>query len=144
MREGKMRHFAIHCSAIVCAVLLQALSFGTFSSAAEQNACTGDIARFCPEAKGYQTVMECLEAHEAQLSDACKDYEAKMERPRAESREPKMQQMRLREACREDAARLCSGTTSVTCLKDHADELSAPCGDAIRAAQGGEEKKSTK
>ena len=92
--------------------------------------------------------MECLEAHENQLSDACKDYEAKMERPRMESREVSNQQMRVRQACKDDVTKFCNSAMSVSagmaCLKQHGSELSVPCKDAVEAASGGEEEQKAK
>ena len=124
--------------------------FGTAVSAADQNPCSEDIAKFCKDVKpGWRAIMDCLERHESQLSDACKDYEAKMERPRMESREVGMQQMRVRQACRDDVTKFCNDVKSgsdgiATCLKEHAGELSMPCRDAVEAARGGEEERKAK
>jgi hypothetical protein len=124
--------------------------FGCDAFAADQNPCSEDIAKFCKDVKpGWGATMDCLERHESQLSDACKDYEAKMEKPRMESREVAGQQMRVRQACRDDVAKFCNDVTSgsvgiATCLKEHANELSMPCRDAMKAARGGEEERKAK
>ena len=141
-----IRKATLCCAILVVALLTLSLTFGNVS-AADQNPCSEDIAKYCNNIKpGHAAMMECLEEHETQLSDACKEYEAKMERPRAESREPAMQLMKVREACKDDTAKFCGGVTSgmggvTACLRQHKGDLSAPCGDAVKAAGGGEEER---
>jgi hypothetical protein len=148
--EEKMKQKGRLCSAIlVPALLILGLMFGCDAFAADQNPCSGDIAKFCKDVKpGWEATMECLERYEDRLSDACKDYEAKMEKPRMESREVAGQQMWVRQACRDDVTKFCndvkSGSEGLTCLKEHASELSMPCRDAIKAARGGEEERKAK
>jgi hypothetical protein len=137
------------CVILVGALFISALMFGADASAADQNPCSEDIAKFCKDVgPGWGAIMACLEQHESQLSDACKDYEAKMERPRMESREVAGQQMRVRQACRDDVTKFCndvkSGSDGMTCLKEHASELSIPCREAMEAARGGEEERKGK
>jgi hypothetical protein len=151
VKEEKMkRKEKLYYIVVAGALLAVALIFGFDASAADQNPCSEDIAKFCKDVKpGQRAIMECLEQHESQLSDACKDYEAKMERPRAESREVVMQQMRVRQACRDDVAKFCNdlkpGSGGIAmCLKEHASELSLPCKDAVEAARGGEEERKAK
>jgi hypothetical protein len=139
-----------YCIIIIGMFFISSSMFGTAVSAAEPNPCSEDIAKFCKDVKpGQRAIMDCLERYESQLSDACKDYEASMERPRAESREVVMQQMRVRQACRDDVAKFCNDAGSgsggiATCLKEHASELSLPCKDAVEAARGGEEERKAK
>jgi hypothetical protein len=136
-----------YCIILIGMFFISSLMFGTAVSAAEQNPCSEDIAKFCKDVKpGQRAIMDCLERHESQLSDACKDYEARMERPRAESREVVKQQMRVRQACRGDVAKLCNEAASgsggiTTCLRELASELSMPCREAVEAARGGEEER---
>jgi hypothetical protein len=144
----KYRHCL--CPVILAsAFLIVGLGLALEASAADQNPCSEDIAKFCQDLKpGQRALMECLEQHESELSDACKGYEAKMERPRAESREVVMQQMRVRQACREDVTKLCSDAKSASggifaCLRAHTGEVSMPCKDALAVAKGGEEEKNT-
>jgi hypothetical protein len=135
---------------LIGALFTVGLMFAAEASAADQNPCSEDIAKFCKDIKpGRPALMECLEKYESQLSDACKDYEAKMESPRVESREAWWQQMRVRQACREDVSKFCNdvklGTGGIaTCLKEHAGELSIPCREAVEAARGGEEERKAK
>ena len=126
------------------------LCFGLMSEinvfAADQNPCSADIANFCKDVKpGRKAIMNCLERHESQLSDACREYEAKMEKTRVESREAKMHQMQFRQACKDDMAKFCKEADpaqggSLKCLKEHENELSAPCNESIKAMQADKEK----
>jgi hypothetical protein len=89
--------------------------------------------------------MKCLEQHEGQLSDACREYEAKMEKTRVESREAQMHQRTYLKACKDDTARFCkdAGTAKgepLKCLKAHENELSDPCNESIKAMQREKEK----
>jgi hypothetical protein len=136
--------------AVALFIIIIGMMFGPAAFAADQNPCAEDIAKFCKNIKpGQAALMECLEEHEAQLSDACKAYETKMEGPRAESKEAVSQQARIRQACKNDVARFCSDVTSGSggisaCLKKHGIELSSPCADAMKTAMGEEEQKKTK
>jgi hypothetical protein len=131
-------------------LLISGLMFGFDVSAADRNPCSEDIAKFCKDVKpGQRALMECLEEHETQLSDACKDYEARMGGARIESREALYQQMWIRQACRDDVTKFCNDVKSgsdgiATCLKEHASELSIPCRDAVKVTRGGEEEKKAK
>jgi hypothetical protein len=136
-----MKHSYGSYSLIIAAgLLLVGLVFGVNALAADQNPCSEDIAKFCKDVKpGRIAMMECLEQHESQLSDACRDYEAKIENPRMESRERGTQQKKVNQACKNDVVKFCSdvkpeGGGIASCLNAHADELSSPCKDALRAA----------
>jgi hypothetical protein len=138
------------CATLLGALLILGLIFAAAASAAEQNPCSQDIAKFCKDiGPGRTAIMDCLERHESQLSDACKDYEAKMEGPRVEWREVGMQQRRVQQACRGDIVKFCNNVKSgrggiAMCLKEHANELSGPCKDAVEAARGGSEETKVK
>ena len=142
----------LYHAVLVSALVFPGLTVGLGASAADQNPCSEDIAKFCGNVKPSQrALMECLEEHESRLSDACKDYEAKMERPRAESREVITQRMRVSQACREDVSKFCLCATVqpatggvLACLNEHAVEISVPCKAAIEAARGGEEEQKGK
>jgi hypothetical protein len=146
MKQAKRSYHRV----VTGALLAVALVFGFTAFAADQNPCSEDIAKFCKDVgPSWGAIMACLEQHESQLSDACKDYEAKMEKPRVESREAMRQQMRIRQACRDDVTKFCNDVKSAsggiaTCLKEHAGELSLPCKDALEAAKGGEEERTAK
>jgi hypothetical protein len=138
------------CRAIfIAALFISGFMFVPEASAADQNPCSDDIAKFCKNVTGRRAMMACLEQHESQLSDACKDYEARMENARMESREVAMQQMRVRQACKDDVSKFCKNVKpgdggTAACLKEHGNELSAPCKEALEAAKGGAEERKTK
>ncbi len=142
-----MKRIQMACLITVAASLL---CFGSMFEinvfAADQNPCSEDIAKFCKDVKPVRrAIMKCLELHESQLSDVCREYEAKMERTRVESREAGMHQMRFRQACKDDMAKFCKEPASaqgepLKCLKAHENELSVPCNESIKAMQGDKEK----
>ena len=144
------RNSKLYSAMLAGVFLVWGLMLGPAASAADQNPCSEDIAKFCKDVKpGQQALMQCLEKNEAQLSDACKTYEAKMEKPRMESRETAAQQMKIRQACGMDSIKFCNDAKSISngvdvCLKEHTGELSMPCKDALAAMKGGEEEKTAK
>ncbi len=135
---------------LVGALLILGVMFAAAASAADQNPCSQDIGKFCKDVgPGQAAIRDCLERHESQLSDACKDYEAKLEGSRVEWKEVVMQQMKVRQACRGDIVKFCNDIKSreggtAKCLQEHASELSLPCRDAIEAARKGSEEKIVK
>jgi hypothetical protein len=151
-RRKRMKAVSIVDNAVLMGVFFAScLMFGCNVSAAEQKSpCGDDIAKFCKDVQpGQQTLLQCLEEHESQLSDACKEYEVKIERPRAESREVMRQQMMVRQTCRNDVTRFCNdvklGSAGInTCLGEHSTELSIPCRDALQKARGGKEENTAK
>ncbi len=135
------------CQAIlVSGFLVLALMFAANAPAADRDPCSEDIAKFCRDAEPSQlAVIECLEQHEAQLSEACKDYETRMGGPRTEPGERVRQLMRVRRTCSEDIAKFCWDATPASggipaCLKQHTNEVSSFCRDAIEAAAEEERK----
>lgn len=130
-------------------LLLLASMFGTNLSASDQNPCSEDIAKFCKDVGPGRALLECLEAHETQLSNVCKAYEERMGGARTESREAMRQRMRVRSACEEDVTKFCKdvqpGSGGIAaCFKEHANELSNPCSDALKAARGVDEERKTR
>jgi Cysteine rich repeat len=116
--------------------------FGIDASAANQNPCSEDVARFCanipPGPAGMMALMDCLEEHEKELSDACKNFETGMGGPRMEKREAVREKMQFRQSCMGDIARFCNDASPMQggmmkCLNDHESELSAPCIQSIKA-----------
>ena len=142
-----MKRFRRACLITVAAGLLCfGLMFEAHVFAADNNPCSADIATFCKDVKpGRRAMMNCLEQHESQLSDACRAYEAKMEKTRVESREAQMHQRTFFKVCKDDLAKFCkdAGTAQdgqLKCLKSHENELSAPCNESINAIQGEKQK----
>ncbi|HEX2966129.1 MAG TPA: hypothetical protein VHO84_10095 [Syntrophorhabdaceae bacterium] len=135
-------------SVLISALLVSMLAFSLNASAAVQNPCSSDIEKYCKNIRGQLNLITCLERHEDQLSDGCKDYEAKMEKPRAESREAARQQMVLRQACSNEIVKLCndpklSSTSLASCLKKHPDQLSPSCRKAADSTKGGAEERAS-
>jgi Spy/CpxP family protein refolding chaperone len=94
--------------------------------------CAADAKRLCPDTDpGHGAIMQCLHAHDADLSKECKD---KIAAVRDQMRE---RAAALHTACGSDAERLCpgleAGTGLVRCLYEHEPDISQPCRDAMRA-----------
>ena len=115
--------------------------------AADKNPCSDDIAKFCPDIRPGDrgAIMKCLEAHENELSNMCRDYEAKMEGTRGERGEFVRQQRAIYLSCKGDVDIFCKDVDPkdggfLKCLKEHGKELSAPCQESLRRAKGEEKK----
>jgi hypothetical protein len=130
---------------MVAGLLCLGLMLSTNAYALVKNACTEDIAKFCKNVKpGPRAIMDCLEEHESELSDACKEYEAKMGAPRVEKRAEIRERIKFRQACKADVIKFCKDVGPVpggieNCLNGHKNELSTSCGERIKALN--EEKK---
>jgi hypothetical protein len=119
-------------------VLLAALMLTMASTAASaqqraggNSACAADLEKFCAGVEpGAGRIYRCLEEHEAQLSDACKEHVAQM-RQRAGT---------ISAACKDDLTKFCKsisvgGGRVRNCLKRHEAELSPSCKTALEEAQ---------
>lgn len=128
----------IYPAILIAGFICLAMMLGAYAYAAEKNPCSDEIAKFCKNIKlGTPAMLECLESHEAQLSAACKKYEATMEGKRGESMERVELYSKFRQACTGDIARFCSNADSkqggaVACLKGHANEISPACRESIK------------
>jgi hypothetical protein len=128
----------------VTALLISGWMFVTEASAQSKNPCSEDIARFCekvsPGPAGMAALMDCLEKHEKELSDACRKFEAGIGGQRMERSESVGEKRRLRERCANDITKFCNDTTPtkggmLKCLKEHEKELSDPCKDVIKSVR---------
>jgi hypothetical protein len=103
------------------------------ADAADENPCSKEMASFCTKiAPGTSAMMDCLEKHEQQLSNACRDYEKTMGGARVEMKEEVRTLTEFRKACDSDIAQFCKGVSPeqdgfTTCLKRHEKKLSAAC-----------------
>ncbi len=94
--------------------------------------CADDAARLCDGIQpGGERVARCLKEHSNELSPACNKNIAKAKRNAT----------KLKQACKEDAQRLCEtvkpgGGRIVQCLKQHQDELTAECREAMEKGRG--------
>ena len=132
---------------LLAGVLCLGLMLVTEGFAADKNPCSDDIAKFCPDVQPSDrgAIMNCLEAHENELSDTCRDYEVKMEGTRGERREFVRQQRAIYLSCKGDVAIFCKDVDPkeggiLKCLNEHGKELSAPCQESLSRAKGEEKK----
>jgi hypothetical protein len=84
--------------------------------------CRADVARLCPEAKDRASIRACMKDKADQVSAECKAKWADF-KERAQA---------VIEACKPDAAKLCSQVRPghgrvMVCLRDHEAELSDAC-----------------
>jgi hypothetical protein len=88
-----------------------------------QGPCTDDAAKFCKDVQpGGGRIMKCMKEHENDLSPACKARIAVVKKGLKD----------FREACQDDALRLCKdirpgGGRIISCLMEHMNELSPEC-----------------
>ena len=119
-------------------------SLGTEASAAGPNPCSGDIDKFCsgsvirPGPAGMAALMECLEEHEKELSEDCRDFEAGMGGARMERSEAMRAKRQFRQTCMDEMARLCKDASPtqggmMQCLTEHEGALSTPCSQSLKA-----------
>jgi hypothetical protein len=131
--------YRLYLATLVAGLFCLGFMFPAYVSAAEKNPCAEDIAKFCKNIKpGTNAMMDCLEEHESELSDACKDYEAKMGGGRVEMKEAVREEKRFSQTCKDDVAKFCNGVNPgqgglARCMKEHANELSAPCSESVKA-----------
>ncbi len=128
----------IYPAILIAGFICLAMMLGAYAYAADKNPCAEDIAKFCGNIKfGTPAMVNCLESHEAQLSAACREYEATMEGKRGERMEQAKVYAKFRQACRGDIARFCRDADpkqggTVKCLKGHANEISPACSKAVK------------
>jgi hypothetical protein len=134
-----MNHMSKANLAIVAVgILCLGLTFGADAFAADRNACSREIAKFCPNIKpGMFALMDCLEKHEKKLTPACKEYEATLLGRRAEKREKVKELITFRNSCRNDMAKFCNDADPmhggmIKCLEDHKKEISSSCSEGLR------------
>ena len=95
-------------------------------ASAQRRPCMEDLKKFCPDAKpGTVEALKCLQAHQGELSDACK---ARIERGRARFQ----QGARTRDVCKSDIEKFCKDTPHgggkvKLCLQEHQADLSPDC-----------------
>ncbi len=135
MKKMNKVTLAIMAAGFLCIGLI----FGADASAADTTACSADIAKFCQNIEpGMIPLMECLEKHESELTDACKAQEVRMERGKTERREQVRERMKFRQACLSDMGKFCSDANPtqggmLKCLSDHEKEISLSCSESMKA-----------
>lgn len=135
MKRTERFYFAVMVTGILCFVL----TFSPHVFAADKNPCTDDIAKFCKNVKpGNNGIIRCLEKHEKELSQACRNYEMKMEGLKGERREIAKIKMKFRYDCKADIAKFCKDAdlqkgSIAECIYKHEKKVSATCKEWIKA-----------
>lgn len=94
--------------------------------------CADDAARLCKDVQpGQGRMVKCLKEHKDELSPDCRANITKM----------KEQAKDMKEACEEDARKLCKDTRPgggriMQCLKQHEGELSPACKEKMDRPKG--------
>ena len=92
--------------------------------------CAADVKKFCGDVKpGQGAIANCMKAHQAELSPACRE-ESKARAEKAE---------RVREECRADVEKFCKGIAPGggrirSCLSARQAELNPACAADIKRA----------
>ena len=131
-------------SAMSASIICAGLILGTNVYAAEVDPCADDIAKFCQGMKPGAATIHCLESHESELTNACRDYEPKMHGRRGEINERVQEQYLFHQVCGKDVASFCKDADPANegimgCLKKHEKELSSPCVERLKAMESGKE-----
>jgi hypothetical protein len=140
-RVNMKQIYRFYLATLVAGLFCLGLMFSASVSAADESPCAEDIAKFCKNIKpGTNAMMDCLEEHESKLSDACKEHEAKMGGSRVEMREAVREEKKFRQTCNDDIAKFCKDVNAgqgglARCIKEHVNELSAPCRESVKAMQ---------
>jgi hypothetical protein len=139
--------YRLYLATLVAGLCCLGLMFSTHVFAADKNPCAEDMAKFCKNLEpGTNAMMDCLEEHESELSDVCKDYEAKMGGSRVEMREAVREEKKFSQNCKDDIAKFCKSVNPgqgglARCMEEHVNELSAPCSESVKALK--DERKKT-
>jgi hypothetical protein len=108
---------------LVVVAFCMTLAFEADGCAQVRDACADDIAKFC---KGLQPgggrIAKCLKDHEKELSPACKEEVAEVQKRWNEAAQ----------ACHDDVLKFCKdvqpgGGRIAGCLREHRSELSPEC-----------------
>jgi hypothetical protein len=132
------------CAALAAGLLCSGLVVGTQAASEADKACADDIQKFCKNVEGGPAaILGCLEQHEAELSEACRVYEAKVEGRRSEGLERAKVLMRFRRDCGPDIVKFCNDVNPeqqglLKCVKEHEDGLSPACSTWLKAEKAEE------
>jgi len=126
--KGREAEISPACKAHVGAALQQIKT----QVANWQTACRPDVERLCKGVPpGEGRILECLKAHEAEISPACKEH------AKAKLQEVKTNIQNWQKACWQDAQRLCKDVPLgqgrlINCLQEHIEQVSPECKGSLR------------
>ncbi len=129
-----MYRFDVYLGILIAVLFCIGFALAADSYAANASPCAGDVEKFCKDVKpGGGAIAACLSQHQNDLSPACKEHVAAMQQRRELIRD-------INRECKQDAAKFCQDVRPgqgriVRCLTAHENELSAPCGEKIKALQ---------
>jgi hypothetical protein len=109
--------------AVALGMFLALLAIFHLPAFAQGSSCADDVAKFCQDVKGgRRQIMQCLKAHQTELSSQCQ--------ARVQTRETRMKEMS--DACQSDMQQFCKNISLgsgrlMRCLKQHEAELSSAC-----------------
>ena len=122
---------------LAAGAILLLCAFGAVNAQAMGRPCKADMDKFCKDLKPGESRMDCMKAHEAELSEGCRAMVA------ARKAGGKGRAAKTMGPCKAEAEKFCgagSGGTEPGCLKKHEGELSADCRAAIAARKEGMKK----
>ena len=135
MRRIKKFSFAFIIAGVLCITVM----FSSDIFATGKNPCSRDIVRFCKNANPEKNgIIRCLEEHESELSQACRNYEMKLAGRSGEKRETVKEKMSFQRDCKADIPKFCQDVDPgedglVTCIYKSENEVSALCRAWIQA-----------
>src|SRR5258708_10441836 len=109
-------------------VAAAALALASLPARAEGHPCKDDAEKLCKDVKpGGGRIIKCLKEHEAELSAACKEVQAKVAERMKE----------IHEDCHDDVQKLCHDVKPgrgrvIRCLRRHHDKVSEACQTALK------------
>lgn len=113
------------------------LALAALAAQAEGGPCREDVRKYCSQVQGQggKQVEDCLLDHQQDISDACYNgLKQRLEKGGGQGQQG--QGGGALRACRQDLDRLCRGVEPgggrlVNCLRDHQQDLSEACSDAL-------------
>ncbi len=110
------------------------------SASAQGRMCADDVKQFCQGVRpGGGRIVQCLKAHETDLSAAC---QKRLQTAQSGVQTARTRAQAIRQACESDMATLCQDVGSrvgpkIRCLQQHKADLSAACQAALAPSKPG-------